>query len=149
MSTPSSQTPSRKASAGREETILAHPLTAAATSDRRHRSRPGRRTLPEVLLARPPKRRPSGAYHEVASFKKPFYSVQSYMLNINRHDSYAQLRSLRNKQISGQGYATGNELAAGLINYSQRGRAYIQEIRSMISVNDFGRFDLPDSDPAE
>jgi len=96
-----------------------------------------------------PKRRPSGAYHEVASFKKPFYSVQSYMLNINRHDSYAQLRSLRNKQISGQGYATGNELAAGLINYSQRGRAYIQEIRSMISVNDFGRFDLPDSDPAE
>ncbi len=93
-----------------------------------------------------PKQRPTGAYHEVASYKTPYHSVQSYMLNINRHDSYAQLRKIRNQQIADQGYATGTALAAGLINYSQRGRAYISEIRGMISVNDYGRYDLPGSE---
>ncbi len=93
-----------------------------------------------------PKHRPGGAYHEVASYKTPYRSVQSYMLNINRHDSYTQLRKIRNQQIAEQGYATGPALAAGLINYSQRGKAYISEIRSMISVNDFARFDQPDSE---
>ena len=94
-----------------------------------------------------PKRRSSGSQHEVASFVRPFRSVQSYMLNINRHESYAGLRSLRNQQIAEQGYATGLVLAAGLENYSERGDEYIKEIRSMISVNDFDRFDGPEAGP--
>lgn len=96
-----------------------------------------------------PKRRSSGSQHEVASFVRPFRSVQSYMVNINRHESYAGLRRLRNQQIAEQGYATGMVLAAGLENYSERGEEYIKEIRSMISVNDFDRFDHPEEAQAE
>ena len=96
-----------------------------------------------------PKRRSSGSQHEVASFVRPFRSVQSYMLNINRHESYAGLRHLRNQQIAEQGYATGMVLAAGLENYSERGEEYIKEIRSMISVNDFDRFDTPEEAAVE
>ena len=36
---------------------------------------------------------------------------------------------------------TGTRLAGGLLSYSERGEAYIEELRAMIRVNNLGQFD--------
>jgi len=88
-----------------------------------------------------PKQRNDGAVHEVADFDHPMDSVRSYILNLNRHYTYDDLRNLRAKEIAKQGYATGINLAAGLINYSERREEYVKEIRSMISYNKLDKLD--------
>ncbi|WP_051219042.1 glucosaminidase domain-containing protein [Oceanobacter kriegii] len=88
-----------------------------------------------------PQQRNDGAVHEVADFDHPMDSVRSYILNLNRHYTYDDLRDLRAKEIKKQGYATGLNLAAGLINYSERRMEYVKEIRSMISYNKLDKLD--------
>ncbi|MBT5200133.1 MAG: bax protein, partial [Gammaproteobacteria bacterium] len=36
----------------------------------------------------------------------------------------------------------------GLLSYSERGEAYIEELRAMIRVNNLGQFDQANLDPA-
>ena len=84
--------------------------------------------------------------HEVAVFRNPYQSVRSYMLNLNRHKEYADLREMRHDEISQLGYNTGLTLAGGLTGYSARGEEYVEELRSMIRYNSLERFDHPSSD---
>ncbi|MEC8525583.1 MAG: hypothetical protein CSH37_02375 [Thalassolituus sp.] len=91
-----------------------------------------------------PESRAEDASHEVAAFKTPYQSVRSYMLNINRHDAYRQLRRIRAEAMQKQGFASGTALAGGLESYSERGQEYIDEVRSMIRFNKLGRFDHPE-----
>ena len=44
-----------------------------------------------------PRRRGSGAKHEVARFESPAHSVRSYFLNINTHPAYRSFRELRER----------------------------------------------------
>ncbi|SDW43353.1 glucosaminidase domain-containing protein [Marinobacter mobilis] len=88
-----------------------------------------------------PLNRVDGANHEVASFDSPYDSVTGYILNINRHRSYRELRQLRTQARDNGQFADGALLAQGLSRYSERGQAYVEEIRSMIHHNNLGYFD--------
>lgn len=88
-----------------------------------------------------PLNRLDGANHEVAAFESPYDSVTAYILNINRHPSYRELRQIRTQSRDKGQFATGAQLAQGLSRYSERGQDYVEEIRSMIHHNNLGYFD--------
>lgn len=71
----------------------------------------------------------------VARFDSPLASVEGYMLNINTTAAYKKLRVLRAKLRQENKPITGLELAGTLDKYSERGQAYIDSLRSMISYN--------------
>jgi Bax protein len=83
-----------------------------------------------------PSRRESGASHEVRVFNSAEASVRSYFRNINSHAAYEELRDMRSaSRRAGRGLS-GHRLVEGLESYSQRGQAYIDELKSVISFND-------------
>jgi len=82
-----------------------------------------------------PSRRNAGSTHEVAAFKSPQLSVRSYLRNLNSGRVYKDLRNIRAKARAEGRTASAYELAAGLSKYSERGQAYVKEIRSMIKYN--------------
>jgi len=88
-----------------------------------------------------PQSRVEGASHEVADFDSPYLSVRSYIQNLNRHPAYQKLRDVRLKARNSGDYATGSGLAAGLLDYSERGEEYVKEIRSMIRYNNLTYYD--------
>jgi len=57
------------------------------------------------------------------------------MLNINLTSAYQKLRDLRATLRAENKALTGMELAGTLDKYSERGQAYIDGLRSMISYN--------------
>jgi len=82
-----------------------------------------------------PKQRNSGAGHEVASYRSVNASVRAYLRNLNTGAAYGELRRLR-WQARQQGKTpTAMLLASGLERYSQRGAAYVDDIRAMIKGN--------------
>ncbi|MEK9712968.1 MAG: glucosaminidase domain-containing protein [Thalassolituus sp.] len=94
-----------------------------------------------------PDQRSDGAAHEVAKFKSPYLSVRAYMLNINRHDAYRELRGMRAQELANLGYSTGMNLAGGLHSYSERGAEYVEELRAMISYNELQQYDQVSNQP--
>ncbi len=68
-------------------------------------------------------------------------SVAAYMHNLNTHSAYAPMRKKRASLRAADHKLSGSALAGGLTRYSQRGAAYVEEIRGMISYNDFHRYD--------
>lgn len=82
-----------------------------------------------------PTQRSAGAYHEVRRFNSPEEAVAAYMHNLNTHRTYQQLRATRATLRDTGKHPSGYQLAGSLGGYSQRGEAYIQEIRSMIKSN--------------
>jgi len=85
-----------------------------------------------------PARRSAGMTHEVAVFKSVNESVASYIYHLNRVDIYLPLRMARRDERKWGNKPTAQELAGGLTGYSERGEAYVDDIRRMIRVN----FDL-------
>ncbi len=82
-----------------------------------------------------PGRRDEGAIHEVKKFKSLNDSVRSYIHNLNTNIAYDGFRQLRFDQRQ-----TGEELEAyslisGLPSYSERGEAYLEELRAMLMAN--------------
>jgi len=90
-----------------------------------------------------PGQRREGMNHEVQVFDTPYHSIRSYLRNLNRHEAYSDLREVRAEQREDDQLPDGITLAGGLESYSERGMAYVQEIRSMINFNQ-----LPDYDAA-
>jgi len=88
-----------------------------------------------------PKQRDSGKAHEVAAFDSPQESLESYMQNLNSHPAYQSLRDIRTQLRKEKQPVTGVALAAGLINYSERGEEYIRELRSMMEFNKLSKHD--------
>ncbi len=82
-----------------------------------------------------PSRRDTGVNHEVAVFSSARYSVRAYLKNINTGRVYAGLRKIRAKQRANGEALDAIALAGGLLKYSERGEAYVKEIRSMIRTN--------------
>jgi len=82
-----------------------------------------------------PAARPSGASHEVRRFRHAAESVHAYMKNINTSAAYRDLRKqrslLRKRNIRLDAEVLANELN----NYSERGKVYVNSIRSMIRSN--------------
>lgn len=88
-----------------------------------------------------PGQRSEGMNHEVARYKHPYASIRSYMTNLNRHNAYSRLRTIRRQQRQRDQFPTGISLAGGLELYSERGSEYVREIRSMIRFNNLDDYD--------
>ena len=88
-----------------------------------------------------PKEREKGKSHEVSKFNTPLGGVKYYMQTLNSHPAYKTLRDLRLASRNNNTPLTGTLLAGGLLSYSERGEAYIEELRAMIRVNNLGQFD--------
>ena len=82
-----------------------------------------------------PSGRDSSKSHEVRSFKVVGEGVVYYIDNINRNGSYKTLRTKRLKTKD------STVLATGLIKYSEKGQAYVDEIISMINYNKLKEYD--------
>jgi Bax protein len=79
--------------------------------------------------------------YAVRKFSTLGESVAGYMKNLNTHGAYAPMRERRAQLRRADKPLSGAVLAGGLVKYSQRGQAYVEEIRGMISYNDFQRYD--------
>lgn len=83
-----------------------------------------------------PKRRDDDMNHEVARFKSLSEGVRRYLTNLNRHYAYSDLRYIREVLRQSQQPITAELLAEGLLHYSERGQAYVEELQAMIRVNE-------------
>jgi Bax protein len=82
-----------------------------------------------------PKSREPGRVHSVQKFASPLQAVRSYMHNLNTHPRYQNFRNLR-AELRAQGKPLqGASLVAGLESYSERGAAYVSEIKAMIEAS--------------
>ena len=82
-----------------------------------------------------PAERSRGSTHEVIRFNSINDSVRSYIKTINTGRAYAQLRKVRRENRTAGKQPDATAQAGGLIKYSQRGEAYVKEIRALIRVN--------------
>lgn len=82
-----------------------------------------------------PRSRNEGASHEVAKFQNLSHAVSTYLTNLNRHDAYKELRSIRRDLRAREQNVTAEALVHGLTNYSERGQDYIDELLHMIQFN--------------
>lgn len=82
-----------------------------------------------------PAGREKGQKHAVQVFATIRDSVREYMRNLNSHRAYDDFRKARAEHRRLGEPLHAEKLAAGLLPYSQRGQAYVDEIRSMIRGN--------------
>ncbi|MBJ7538340.1 glucosaminidase domain-containing protein [Marinomonas transparens] len=87
-----------------------------------------------------PESRDSDADHEVRKFHDARESVFAYVDNLNTNNAYKKLRATRLTLRKEGKDITGLDLASGLIHYSQRGQAYVDEIKGLIEYNNLWRF---------
>jgi Bax protein len=88
-----------------------------------------------------PQRRGKGQTFTVAPYDTPQDSLDAYVHNLNTKGSYRQLRQIRASLRSRNATISGYALANGLMNYSERGSAYINELQSMIRSNNLAQYD--------
>lgn len=82
-----------------------------------------------------PLKRPEGAKNRARVFPTLLDSLRAYMLNLNTHPAYQELRQIRAElQMRGEN-VRGMALAKGLLSYSTRKEAYIDDIRAIIRTN--------------
>jgi len=87
-----------------------------------------------------PLQRDEGLVHEVAKFDTVQDGVNYYIRMINTHSAYRTLRQIRATQREKGEVLSGTKLADGLIKYSERGEAYVQEIKAMIRTNKLAQY---------
>ena len=87
-----------------------------------------------------PSSRESGKGHEVAKFASINLSVRSYILNLNTHDSYNELRQNRAFLRQQEASFTGVTLAKTLTEYSEEGKQYVAKVTEFIKQNKLQRF---------
>mgnify|MGYP002631540387 FL=1 len=79
-----------------------------------------------------PQARAEGLKNEVKYFDSIDEAIESYMKNLNTHASYLDFRLIREELREEEKALTGNALADGLLYYSQRRQAYVDEIKTML-----------------
>jgi len=87
-----------------------------------------------------PEGRPDGATYEVRRFENVYESIRSYLLNLNTHFAYKELRQIRAEARAAGEPLDGSKLAEGLFRYSIRGEEYVRDLQSMIRSNRLSRF---------
>ena len=84
-----------------------------------------------------PDLRADGESYRVKSFPDLMAAVRSYMLNLNTHKAYAELRAerakLRRAKTAGD---PGRALAASLTRYSEESGGYVKALKALIRDND-------------
>ncbi|MGE5546619.1 MAG: glucosaminidase domain-containing protein [Solirubrobacterales bacterium] len=77
----------------------------------------------------------------LATFGSLHEAVRAYIHNLNTHRAYEPLRRARAAARARGLWADGLTLAGALTSYSERGTAYVDNIRALIRRNDLARFD--------
>jgi Bax protein len=88
-----------------------------------------------------PEERPEGMDHKVRSFDNLEQSVAAYIRNLNTHRAYLDLRKERSKLRRSGEALDGLLLAESLTKYSERGKEYIESVRTIIDVNGLRELD--------
>lgn len=88
-----------------------------------------------------PVNRKEDANHEVRKFDSVLDSIAGYVLNLNRHYRYQELRQLRQNYREAKAVPDSIKLTEGLLAYSERGPAYVEEVQSVIRFNKLQSFD--------
>ncbi len=72
---------------------------------------------------------------KIRAFASPMNAISGYLLNLNTHRTYAELRQYRQRMRKAGKPLSGEALAAGLLHYSERGQAYVDELRALMRRN--------------
>ena len=81
------------------------------------------------------------ANYSVKSFTNITESLNSYILNLNRHDAYKEMRIYRHKKIKNGNEALGYETANFLDGYAEIGHVYVNKVKEMIISNKLYKYD--------
>lgn len=84
---------------------------------------------------RPQQQRAGLGDYGIAAFETPLESVASYMLNLNTHPAYEDLRARRAEMFNGGDRINGWQLAETLTRYSERGSEYVDSLHTIMRVN--------------
>ncbi|WOT03627.1 glucosaminidase domain-containing protein [Shewanella youngdeokensis] len=95
-----------------------------------------------------PQSRSDGLSHEVAVFNTVEDSVASYMRNLNSNAAYSLFRSIRADMRAEGQEPSAARLVYGLVNYSERQEAYIDELLEMLRQNQPYLVDKNETNPA-
>lgn len=71
----------------------------------------------------------------IAAFNSLQESICGYMLNLNTHNAYADLRNKRAELRKSGQKITGSVLAEQLTKYSERGEEYVKGLKSLMEYN--------------
>lgn len=77
----------------------------------------------------------------VKSFKNISESLNSYILNLNRHPAYKEMRNYRSMMFKAGKDIKGYETAIYLENYAEIGLAYVEKVNDMINSNKLYKFE--------
>jgi uncharacterized FlgJ-related protein len=89
----------------------------------------------------PEKQRKELGNYGIASFEILQQSISAYMLNLNTHNAYSDLRDKRAQLREKDEKITGHILAGQLTKYSERGEDYVKSLRSLMEHNKLGPTD--------
>ena len=81
------------------------------------------------------------ANFSVKNFKSLQDSVNSYILNLNTHSAYKDLRNFRTSQYNMGKNITGNDMANFLEKYAEIGFKYVIKVKNMIEKNQLSKYD--------
>jgi Bax protein len=81
------------------------------------------------------------ANYSVKSFTNITESLNSYILNLNKHDAYKEMRSYRHKKIENGNEVPGYETANFLEGYAEIGHVYVTKVKEMIKSNKLYKYD--------
>lgn len=101
---------------------------------------------------KPEEQRKALGDYRIASFKTPFDSVRGYAQNLNTNPAYKDFRQLRTTARKAGATPRGLTLVQGLVSYSERREAYVEEVRALINFNKLAPTDtarLKDAEPIE
>ncbi len=101
---------------------------------------------------KPEQQREALGDYRIASFETPLDSVRSYARNLNSNPAYKAFRQLRTDARDAGTTPRGPTLVQGLIAYSERRQAYVDEVRALIEFNMLAQTDtarLTDAEPIE
>jgi len=88
-----------------------------------------------------PLQRDKDKTHRVRIFPTLRLSVRSYLHNLNTGRAYQRLRQLRASLREQKLPLDSEYMAAGLVNYSERGEDYVREIRALIRSNALDQYE--------
>ena len=86
-----------------------------------------------------PEKRNEGAKHSIRAFRQIADSVFAYVRNLNSHAAYARFRKVRAAIHRSGGRLDSITLSTTLDRYSQRGEAYVADVRGIIERNRLDR----------
>ena len=81
------------------------------------------------------------ANYAVKNFSNISASLNSYILNLNRHEAYNEMRNYRNKKYRNGDPITGYEVANFLSGYAEIGYQYVTKVKDIIKSNKLERFE--------